>query len=81
MMGMQFSVKLYSARDRIFVDGAKYGVSGFAGQIDRSRGMEANSRYLAEGGWDSQLTAEQFYDRYSKRLFGEAAAPDMYWPS
>ena len=78
MMGMQFSVHLYSARDRIFIDGAKYGVSGFAGQIDRSRGMEANSRYLAEGGWDPQLTEEQFYKRFSRRLFGEAAADDMY---
>jgi hypothetical protein len=78
MMGMQFSVRLYSARDRIFVDGIKNGLSGFAGQVDRSRGMETNSRYLAEAGWNPDLTAEEFYRNYSRRLFGEAAAPDMY---
>jgi Glycosyl hydrolase family 67 N-terminus len=78
MMGMQFSVRLYSARDRVFADGPKYGLSGFAGQVDRSRGMETNSRYLAEAGWNPSLTAEQFYESYSRRLFGEAAAPDMY---
>ena len=40
--------------------------------------METNSRYLAEAGWNPSLTAEEFYESYSRRLFGEAAAPDMY---
>jgi hypothetical protein len=78
MMGMQFSVRLYSARDRIFTDGLKYDLSGFAGQVDRPRGMETNSLYLAEASWNPGLTAEQFYKDYSRRLFGEAAAPEMY---
>lgn len=78
MMGMQFSVRLYSARDRIFTDGLKYGLAGIAGQVDRPRGMETNSLYLAEASWNPELTAEQFYKDYSRRLFGESAAPDMY---
>jgi hypothetical protein len=48
MMGMQFSVKQYSAKDRIFTDGVTYGLSGFAGQLNRVRGTETNSRFLAE---------------------------------
>jgi hypothetical protein len=78
MMGMQFSVKQYSAKDRIFVDGVKYGLSGFAGQLNRARGTETNSRFLAEAAWAPQMTAEEFYKNYSTRLFGERAGADMY---
>jgi hypothetical protein len=78
MMGMQFSVKQYSAKDRIFVDGVKYGLSGFAGQLNRARGTETNSRFLTEAAWAPQMTAEEFYKNYSTRLFGERAGPDMY---
>lgn len=78
MMGMQFSVKQYSAKDRIFVDGLKNGLSGFAGQLNRARGTETNSRFLAEAAWAPQLTADDFYKRYSTRVFGEGAGPDMY---
>ena len=78
MMGMQFSVKQYSAKDRIFVDGVKYGMSGFAGQLNRARGTETNSRFLAEAAWAPQMTAEEFYKNYSTRLFGERAGADMY---
>jgi hypothetical protein len=77
MMGMQFNVKQYSAKDRIFVDGVKYGLSGFAGQINRARGTETNSRYLAEAGWAPQLTAADFYHSYSARIFGVRAGPEM----
>ena len=34
MMGMQFSVKQYSVADKIFTDGMKQGLTGFAGQLD-----------------------------------------------
>jgi hypothetical protein len=78
MMGMQFSVKQYSAKDRIFVDGVKYGMSGFAGQLNRARGTETNSRFLAEAAWAPQMTAEEFYKNFSTRLFGERAGADMY---
>src|SRR5438876_54604 len=53
MMGMQFSVRQYSVNDKIFTDGLKYGLSGFAGQIDRVRGTETNSSFLAKAGWAS----------------------------
>jgi len=78
MMGMQFSVRQYSAKDRIFSDGVKYGLTGHAGQLNRARGTESNTRYLAEAAWSPQLTAEDFYRNYSARLFGGRAAADMY---
>ena len=78
MMGMQFSVKQYSEKDRIFSEGVKYGLSGFAGQLNRVRGMETNARYLSQAAWSPQLTTEEFYQGYAARLFGERAAADMY---
>ncbi len=78
MMGMQFSVRQYSAKDRIFTDGVKYGLTGHAGQLNRVRGTETNSRFLAEAAWAPQMSAEDFYKEFSRRLFGERAAEDMY---
>ena len=78
MMGMQFNVTQYSEKDKIFSEGIKVGLSGFAGQVNRVRGTETNSRFLAEAGWQPNLTPEEFYKDYSQRLFGKAAAPDMY---
>lgn len=78
MMGMQFNVKQYSTQDRIFSDGVKYGLTGHAGQLNRARGTETNTRFLAEAAWSPMLTAEDFYRTYSQRLFGEQAAPAMY---
>jgi len=78
MMGMQFSVSQYSEKDRIFTDGVKYGLSGYAGQVERARGTETNSLFIAEAGWKPNLTPQEFYRDYSRRLFGTAAASDMY---
>ncbi len=78
MIGMQFNVKQYATTDRIFSDGAKYGLTGFAGQLNRARGTETNSRFLAEASWSPDLTPEEFYKSFSARLFGDRAAPDMY---
>jgi len=78
MMGMQFSVTQYSKKDRIFTAGLKYGLTGVAGQVERARGTETNSLFMAEAGWEPNLTAEEFYRDYSQRLVGEAAASDMY---
>jgi len=78
MMGMQFSVRQYSVNDKIFADGLKYGLAGFAGQIDRIRGTETNSSFLAKAAWAPQLGPEDFYKGYSSRLFGDKAAPAMY---
>ena len=78
MVGMQFNVTQYSEKDKIFSEGIKYGLSGFAGQVNRVRGTETNSLFLAEAGWKPNLTPEEFYRNYSRRLFGAAAASDMY---
>lgn len=77
MMGMQFNVTQY-AKDRIITDGVRYGLSGFAGQLNRVRGTETNSLFLAEAAWAPSLTPEEFYKQYSKRIFGERASSDMY---
>jgi hypothetical protein len=76
MFGMQFNVGLYY-KDRILEGSAENGVAGFAGQLNRPRGMEQNYRYLAEGAYNPKLTPQEFYNGYARRLFGEAAAPDM----
>src|SRR5262249_19116834 len=63
---------------RIFVDGVKYGLSGFAGQMNRARGTEFNSSFLAEAAWEPSLTPEQFYHRTAERMFGKEAAEPMH---
>jgi len=78
MMGMQFSVKQYAVTDKIFTDGVKNGLTGFAGQLDRVRGTESNSSFLTKAAWDPQLGPEAFYKDYSHRIFGEKAGPAMY---
>ncbi|MEW5974170.1 MAG: alpha-glucuronidase family glycosyl hydrolase [Acidobacteriota bacterium] len=77
MMGMQFSVRQYAEKDRIFTDGAKYGLSGHAGQVQRARGTETNSRYSAVAAWNPDLTPEAFYKDYATRLFGKNSAEPM----
>lgn len=78
MLGMQFSVRQYAQKDRIFLDGVKYGVSGVAGQVERVRGTEFNSSFLARASWQPTLTPEQFYRESAERLFGQAAAEEVY---
>ena len=75
MLGMQFSVNMYY-KDRTFEGALENGVAGHATQVNRARGMEQNERYMAEGGWTPHLTPDEFYRTYSRRLFGEAAAPE-----
>jgi hypothetical protein len=74
--GMQFNVGLFY-KDRVLEGSLESGVTGFAGYLDRVRGMEQNSRYLAEGAWRPHLTPTEFYREYSRRLFGSEAAKDM----
>jgi hypothetical protein len=78
MLGLQFNVGAYTAKDRIFEDGAKYGLTGVAPWMVEPRGTEANSSFLAEADWNPRLTLQQFYHSYSERLFGSDAASDMY---
>ena len=40
--------------------------------------MEQNARFLSEGEkWNPRLSTDQFYEGYLRRIFGEAALPDM----
>lgn len=78
MMGMQFNVTLFADKDHIFSQGIRYGLSGFAGQVERARGTETNSLFIAEAGWKPNLTPEEFYKNYARRVFGTASAVDMY---
>ncbi|MGA3325674.1 MAG: alpha-glucuronidase family glycosyl hydrolase [Terriglobia bacterium] len=75
MLGMQFSVNMYY-KDRTFEGALENGVTGHATQVNRARGMEQNERYMAEGGWNPHLTPDEFYRAYTRRIFGEAAAPE-----
>ena len=77
MLGMQFSVGQYVRMDRIFIDGVKQGLTGMVGQVERVRGTEFNSSFVARASWEPHLTSEQFYADSAKRIFGEAAAPEM----
>ncbi len=76
MLGMQFNVNLYY-KDDVLKGGAKYGLAGFDSQLNRAWGTETNTKYMAEGEWNPNLTPEEFYRGYSKRIFGEKAAPAM----
>jgi hypothetical protein len=75
MLGMQFSVNMYY-KDRTFEGALENGVTGHATQVNRARGQEHNERYMAEGGWKPHLTPDEFYRDYTRRIFGEAAAPE-----
>ncbi len=77
MMGMQFNVREFT-EDKIFSDGLKNGLTGFAGQVNRVRGTETNSLFLAEAAWSPKLSPEEFYKDYAQRVFGAKAAPKMY---
>ena len=76
MLGMQFSVNMYY-KDRTFEGALENGVAGHATQVNRARGMEQNERYMAEGGWNPHLTPDEFYRHYTRRIFGEPAAPEV----
>jgi len=76
MLGMQFNVNLFY-RDDVLKGGEKYGLAGFDSQMNRARGTETNTKYMAEGEWNPDLTPEDFYRDYSARIFGQSATPDM----
>jgi hypothetical protein len=76
MLGMQFNVNLYD-KDEVLKGGVKNGLAGFDSQMNRARGTETNTKYMAEGEWNPNLTPEEFYRNYAKQIFGEKAAPEM----
>jgi hypothetical protein len=76
MLGMQFNANLYY-KDQVLEGGLKYGLAGFASQVNRPRGTETNTKFMAEGEWNPHLTPQEFYRNYATRIFGERALPRM----
>ncbi|MCI0621816.1 MAG: hypothetical protein L0387_09120, partial [Acidobacteria bacterium] len=74
--GMQFNVTLYE-HDRVISGSVTQGLSGVAPQTGKLRGLEQNARFVAEGGWDSSITLEKFYQSYVRRIYGTNAADLM----
>ena len=73
---MQMNATMYD-RDRIVTGAQAAGVAGIIGQLDKERGVECSTRFLADGCWDAGTDAESFYGRYLPRLYGPDAAPLM----
>lgn len=76
-LAMQFNVGLYEF-DRVLAGSVQYDVTGVIPQVGRLRGLEHNARYLADGSWDSNLTADRFYESYVQRIFGSDAFDDIF---
>lgn len=77
MLAPQFNLGQYVDKDRLFTDGIKAGLSGVAGQLNRARGTEFNSSFLARASWEPALTPERFYREASERIFGTKAKDEM----
>ncbi|MHB9108420.1 MAG: alpha-glucuronidase family glycosyl hydrolase [Armatimonadota bacterium] len=71
---MQFNLGIYH-HDRVLAGGREFGLTGIAPQTGRTRGLEQNARYTADGGWDTGLTPDAFYARYLTAIYGPAADP------
>jgi hypothetical protein len=69
---MQFNAGLYE-HDRVLSGSHAFGVSGIAPQVGKTRGLEQNARYIADGCWQPTLRAAEFYASYAERTFGPAA--------
>jgi len=57
----------------VLAGGKAFGLAGIAPQTGRTRGLEQNARYIADGGWDMALTPEAFYTCYLTAIYGPAA--------
>ena len=73
---MQMNASMYD-RDRIVTGAQAAGLAGIIGQLDKERGVECSTRFLADGCWNPEQNAESFYARYLPRLYGENATPPM----
>jgi len=71
---IQFNLGIYH-HDRVLAGGREFGLTGIAPQTGRTRGLEQNARYVADGGWDTALSPETFYTRYLAAIYGPAADP------
>ena len=71
---MQMNATMYD-RDEIVTGAEAAGAAGIIGQLDKERGGECSTRFLADGCWDAGVDAQSFYTGYLPRLYGTEAAP------
>ena len=71
---MQMNATMYD-RDEIVTGAERAGVAGIIGQLDKERGVECSTRFLADGCWNAGIDMEAFYAGYLARLYGAGAAP------
>ncbi len=76
MFGMPFYLRQFRT-DGVFKEAKEAGANGFIAQLFRARGTEHHVSFLARGGWDAELTPEQFYNDYASEVFGSAASESM----
>ena len=76
MFGMQFNINMFY-KDRTFEGALANGVTGHSIQVNRARGFEHNEKFMADGAWKPHMKPQEFYQDYVRRVFGEAAAPEM----
>ncbi|MCI0625631.1 MAG: hypothetical protein L0387_28975, partial [Acidobacteria bacterium] len=74
--GMQFNVGLY-CYDEVLEGSVANGVVGVVPQTGKLRGVEHNAKFIAKGGWNPSINANDFYSEYARKLFGEKAAEPM----
>jgi len=74
--GMQFNVGLY-CYDQVLEGSVANGVVGVAPQTGKLRGLEHNAKFIAEGGWNPSINANDFYSEYARKLFGGKGAEPM----
>ena len=78
MFGLQFHVRLYD-RERLIQGAQENGAAGVVPWLNRGpQETEWLSRYFSEGAWNPQLTPEEFYQNYARRVFGERAQKEMF---
>ena len=72
MFGIPFYLRQFQT-DGVLKEAKKAGSQGFIAQLFRARGTEHHVSFLARGGWDAELTPEQFYETYIAEIFGSEA--------
>ena len=72
LLGMQFALWQYS-KDGFLSSAKAHGTNGLMIQTTHIRGNEHSMRYLADGMWAGPAAPSDFYERYSKRVFGAAS--------
>jgi hypothetical protein len=71
-LNMQLNAMMYD-HDEVVSGGARYGLTGILGQLNKARGAEQSAQYIAEGAWNPEIRCQSFYERYLRRLYGPDA--------